>query len=93
MVLAPDVQGIHGNVAITGRPHADCRRCTAADNTQHREGQKEERMGLAHGAAGIGHVDLSYVVVDSLGGLGDLRLSIICHDFKPSQSLRLCFGL
>ena len=93
MVLAPDIQGVHGDVAVTGRPHTDSGRGAAANNTQDRESQKEERVGLAHGTAGIGHIDLSYVVVDGLGGLRDLRGSIICHCFKPGHCLRLCYGL
>lgn len=87
VVLASNVQGVHGDVGVAGRPHTDRRRGATPDDAHHREGEEEEGVSLADRAIGVGDVDLCHIVVDRLGSLFDLGDSTVLEGLQPSHGL------
>lgn len=53
MILAPDTEGVNGNIAVTGRPDAERRRCTAGHDAAHSEDKEEYRVWFLHRAVRI----------------------------------------
>ena len=89
MVLPSDVQRVHRNVTVPGRPDTNCCGETASDYAQHREDEQEEGVSLAYRAVCIRNIDLGKIVVDLIRYLGDLLDGAIRDNLKLGHSFRL----
>ena len=59
MVLAPDAEGVDGDIAVTGRSHAERSRCTAGYDAAHSEDKEEYGVWFLHGTVCIAEVNIS----------------------------------
>ena len=57
MILAPDTEGINGDIAVTGRPNAERGRCTAGYDAAHSEDKEEDGVWLLHRTVCIAQVN------------------------------------
>lgn len=99
MVLTPDVQSVHGNVAISGSSDANGRGKAAADDATHREYEQEKCVGLANRAICTSQFNRLRVVVDLAGHLTEFHnsvihtLSYLRHGLTLSRDFGLYFHL
>ena len=57
MILAPDTEGVHGDIAVTGRPHAERGRCTAGYDAADSEDKEEDGVWFLHRAVCIAQMN------------------------------------